>query len=187
MQVNPRKCLLRFASALLLLLTLGSGDVYGTTQTFTFNSTAGHTALGLTSPSKGAGTDLDADTDYTLGDVTMNITHGSSTNTRIWNKNGSYDLRVYSGGGSITFTVSSAYYINCIQINSKTNLSASTPTGGSWSSNTWSPATSTYPTSATFTASATANITTVVVTYTAAASCSTNPTVTSSASLKGSF
>ena len=167
-----------FASIIFLLL-IGVGNAWGSTQTFTFNSTAGHTELGISSPSTGSATNLSNSTNYTLGNVTMTITHGG-TYTRIYNSGGSYDLRVYKNGGSLTFSVASGYYINSIQINNSTNLSATSPTGGSWSSNTWSPKASTYPTSATFSASGTANITTIVVTY--SSSCTAiNPTVTYSA------
>ncbi|MBR6931465.1 MAG: chitobiase/beta-hexosaminidase C-terminal domain-containing protein [Bacteroidales bacterium] len=74
-----------------------------TGSTFIFNTDDGLEALNITKPSSGAGTDLDPDTDYTIGDVTMNITHGT-TNTRVWNSSGNTDLRVYSNG-TLAFTV----------------------------------------------------------------------------------
>ncbi len=74
-----------------------------TGSTFIFNTDEGLEALNITKPSSGAGTDLDPDTDYTIGDVTMNITHGT-TNTRVWNSSGNTDLRVYSNG-TLAFTV----------------------------------------------------------------------------------
>ncbi len=81
---------------------------------FIFNTDKGLSDLGITKPGNSAGTDLDADVDYTIGDVTMNVTHGSGTNTRVWaGTNGATDLRVYKGG-TLKFTVPTGYSIKKI-------------------------------------------------------------------------
>ena len=78
---------------------------------FIFNTDEGLTELGITKPGSSTGTDLATNHDYTIGIVTMNVTHGS-TNTRVWaGSNGATDLRVYKEGGSLTFTVPAGYAI----------------------------------------------------------------------------
>ena len=74
------------------------------TVTFTFNTVDGLTELGLDAPDPGAATNLEGT--YTLEGVTMSFTSGG-TATRIWNSQGSLDLRVYNGG-SLTFTADEA-------------------------------------------------------------------------------
>lgn len=76
----------------------------GSNSTFIFNTDAGLEALEITKPTAGSGTDLEEYHDYNMGVVTMNITHGTTTNTRVWNTSGSTDLRVYSSG-TLTFSV----------------------------------------------------------------------------------
>ena len=118
-----------------------------TESNFIFNTDAGLQALGITKPSSGNGTNLDANHDYTIGQVTMNVTHGS-TNTRVWNSSGKTDLRVYASGGSLTFSVSSPYIaITAIDFDAGFN---------DWSGS---------EQSVTFTASSTTTIKTVKVTY----------------------
>ena len=89
----------------------------------------------------------------------MNITHGG-TDTRVFNSNGTLDLRVYKNGGSLTFTAQDN--ITKIVLAGKTvkNFTAAT---GSFSSGTWTGS----ATSVTLTASGTNNINTITVTYTA--------------------
>lgn len=91
------------SSATYTIEVIDSTPSTGSNSTFIFNTDDGLEALNITKPSSGAGTDLDPDTDYTIGDVTMNITHGT-TNTRVWNSSGNTDLRVYSNG-TLAFTV----------------------------------------------------------------------------------
>ena len=84
--------------SLMMMLTLAIG-AWATEVTFDFNN--GLSDLGLTAPSTGNGTNLEAPISY--GGVTMSYTNGG-TATRIWNSQGVTTLRVYKNGGSLTFT-----------------------------------------------------------------------------------
>lgn len=88
---------------LLMLLALGSSSLWATDVTFTFNTDAGLSELGITKPNSGAGTNLSGT--YSKGGVTMSFTSGS-TATRIWNSSGTLTLRVYKNG-SLTFAAPS--------------------------------------------------------------------------------
>ncbi|MBO6024293.1 MAG: chitobiase/beta-hexosaminidase C-terminal domain-containing protein [Bacteroidales bacterium] len=130
--------------------------------TFVFNTDAGLTALGIEKPTtSGTGTDLDPNTDYTSGIVTMNITHGG-TNTRVWNNGGTTtELRVYNGNnnnnnvdGTLTFSVPNGVLITGITFSCASGYVLS-----DWSSNTGEQ-------SVTFTASAQKRIYTATVAYT---------------------
>ena len=136
-----------------------------TEATFIFNTDDGLTALGITIPSSG-GTDLDVNHDYVSGIVTMNITHGT-THTRVWTGTSATDLRVYGGGGSLTFSVPSGQQITSIilvgeapsnfnEISSKAEYTA-----------TWS---GTPNRTVTLTANGTCKINTITVVYEANAS-----------------
>jgi hypothetical protein len=50
-------------------------------------------------------------------EVKLTFTHGTSTQTSIYNSNNNYSLRLYKGGGSVTFSVPDAYEITEIIIN----------------------------------------------------------------------
>lgn len=50
-------------------------------------------------------------------EVKLTFTHGASTQTSIYNSNNNYSLRLYKGGGSVTFSVPDAYEITEIIIN----------------------------------------------------------------------
>lgn len=50
-------------------------------------------------------------------EVKLTFTHGTSTPTSIYNSDNNYSLRLYKGGGSITFSVPDAYEITEIIIN----------------------------------------------------------------------
>ena len=119
-------------------------------NTFVFNTDNGLNALGITKPTSGAGTDLDANHDYVIGNVTMNITHGTNNNTRVWNSSGTTDLRVYDGG-SLVFSVPTGALITSIEFTGNTTF------------NNWS---DTPAQSVTFSASSTMKINTVAVSYT---------------------
>ena len=80
--------------------------------TYIFNTDAGLAALNITKPASNAGTNLEVNHDYVSGDVTMNITHGT-THTRVWGGTSATDLRVYNGG-SLTFSVPSGQQITSI-------------------------------------------------------------------------
>ena len=112
------------------------GQVFGF-ATFRFNKAEDLTTLGITPPLES--TDLDNNTNYTLGDVIMTISHGS-TNTRIWNKDGKYDLRLYPGGGSLLFDAGAGKTIKKIEFvasNGTTNFDLTSPSGSFTSTYVW--------------------------------------------------
>ena len=122
---------------------------------FIFNTDAGLQDLGINKPSSGDGTNLNVNTDYTIDNVTMNVTHGG-TATRVWNSNGSTDLRVYKNGGSLTFTVPIGYKIN------KITFTGSSVNFSNVTNNVWQ---GTPASSVTLSATNTSNITTITVEY----------------------
>lgn len=84
---------------------------WATDVTFTFNTEAGLTALGIELPAAGNGTNI-ADLTLQNGPVTMTAADGN-TPTRIWNSQGNYALRVYTNG-SITFSVKAGAIKNIV-------------------------------------------------------------------------
>lgn len=87
--------------------------------TFDFTSTEGLAKLGITAPSKSSGTNLTENTEYQNSDnatVSFTVTN-SNTNTRVWNSNGAYTLRVYKNGGSLTIKVANGYTLTSIAFN----------------------------------------------------------------------
>ena len=151
----------RLAMVLTMLLIVGIGQAWGAevlSETFIFNSTDGIKALGLTPPSSGNGTNLDANKTYSMGIVSLKVAHGS-TNTRIWNSSGSYDLRVYKSGGKLTFSVPSGYQITAIQHTGTTgNISTNV---GSYNTGSWTGSAQ----SVIYTASGTLNLKKFVIVY----------------------
>lgn len=77
------------------------------TVTFDFTSADELTGLEVTLPNASAGTTV---TTLTKGDVTF-VADGGSTNTRVYNSSGKYDLRAYKGA-TLTFSVPEGYVIN---------------------------------------------------------------------------
>lgn len=151
---------IRFVAVLTILLTMGIGQAWGETVTFTFNTEAGIQELGLTAPASSNGTDLTENQAYTKSNVSLSATHGS-TNTRVWNSSGSYDLRVYTGG-SLTFSVPTGSNITkIVSTGTAANFSVNT---GTFQSGTWTGKAN----SVTYTASATLKMKTFTVTYEAA-------------------
>ena len=149
---------------LLFALIVGSGYAWATdpSVTFTFNSTAGLSALGIDAPSTGSGTNL-GNSEYTLTPITMTATDGG-TATRVWNSSGTYSLRVYKGtpnNGTLTFSTTSSYNIKSVAFGVGSSWSAST---GTMSGSTWSGSAQ----SVTFTTTANVTISTITVTYTTA-------------------
>lgn len=146
--------------ALLLFMIAGVGTAWAGTVTFTFNSDEGLEALRILKPTSGNGTDLGT-TAYTLDGVSLTADHGSSTNTRVWNSNGSLELRVYSGG-SLTFTAPAPNAITKIELTGSTTKPFSDEDKGFDSNtSTWTG----NATSVTLTATGTAKISTITVTY----------------------
>ncbi len=141
----------------LLMMSLLCVAAWAGTATFTFNTVEGLTQLGITAPEQSNGTNLDGT--YTLDGVTMSFTNGG-TATRVWNSQGTLDLRVYNNGGSLTFTAEEA--ITSIVFTSANNTIGNlTPDSGTLADGTWTGS----ATSVTFTAGATTRISTVEVTY----------------------
>mgnify|MGYP003290218856 CR=1 FL=1 len=91
--------------------------------TFDFTSADELNALGVTLPDVSDGTNV---TTLTKGDVTF-VAEGGSTKTRVYNSNGSYDLRAYKGA-TLTFTVPTGYVISDIIVegSATTGISKST-------------------------------------------------------------
>lgn len=129
--------------------------------TFDFSSKESIESMGIAVPATSTGTEISSKT-FTVGAVSMTSTDGG-TPTRIWNSNGSYDLRVYAKGktqndGSITFKVPAGYLITKVVFNGTAPLSV---TEGSYTDNVWKGSTQ----SVTFTATNTCKITAVDVFY----------------------
>ncbi len=73
--------------------------------TFDFSSEAGLQAMGITAPAQSNGVNLTDVGTITMDGVSLTAVNGS-TETRVWNSQGNYALRIYVGG-SITFAVES--------------------------------------------------------------------------------
>lgn len=73
--------------------------------TFDFSSEAGLQAMGITTPAQSNGVNLTDVGTITMDGVSLTAVNGS-TETRVWNSQGNYALRIYVGG-SITFAVES--------------------------------------------------------------------------------
>ena len=137
------------------------------TATFDFTSSSQWSTWGITAPTtNGTGVDIPAATysPFSVADVTMAYTDGTSTATRCWKATAGLQFRIYSGG-SITFSVPTGYAIRQVEFNNKSSMEVSEPTGGSWSSNTWSPAAETAPKTFALSVTGSPQLTTVVVTY----------------------
>ena len=115
-------------------------------------------SLGLTKPDASAGTNITSA--IVVGDVTLSTTNGSTT-TRIWNSQGTCDLRVYKSGGSLTFSVPEGSVITRIVFTGDAALSGYSASVGTLSSGTWIGSNQ----SVKFTASSTLKISTITVSY----------------------
>ncbi len=87
-----------FLMALMAFCVLEAAEV-----TFDFSTAEGIAAMGYAVPAPSAGTNLSQAGAVTVGGVTLSATDGA-TQTRIWNSQGSYTLRIYVDG-SITLSV----------------------------------------------------------------------------------
>ena len=140
----------------LLMMSLLCVAAWAGTVTFTFNTVDGLTELGLAAPDPGAATNLEGT--YTLDGVTMSFTSGG-TATRIWNSQGSLDLRVYNGG-SLTFAADEA--ITSVVFTSANNSTGNlTPNSGTLTNGTWTGSAA----SVTFAAGGTTRISTIEVIF----------------------
>ncbi len=132
--------------------------------TFDFSSEAGLQAMGIIAPEQSNGVNLTDVGTITVDGVSLTAVNGS-TETRVWNSQGSYTLRIYVGG-SITFAVESGSITNVTVNAANTSNFDLLVNVGSYSVNgaigTWSGSTS----SVTFTHSTTKNaqIASVIVT-----------------------
>lgn len=123
------------------------------TATFDFSNPE---SFGLTKPSASGSTDITSD--IVKGDVTLSTTNGG-TNTRIYNSSGTCELRVYKGGGSLSFSVPDGSVITRIVVNGSTSgysASVGTLSGGTWTGSNQS---------VKFTATGTLKISSITVTY----------------------
>ena len=84
--------------AFVAFLSLQAAEV-----TFDFSTAEGITAMGYAVPEPSAGTNLTQAGPVTVEGVTLSATNGA-TETRIWNSQGSFTLRIYVDG-SVTLTV----------------------------------------------------------------------------------
>lgn len=97
----------------IVLVAINTFNAMGqTTVVFDFTSAEWLKSVGITPPS-GKSTSL-TNKVITFEGITMTTTDGKSTEARIYNSSGKYDLRIYQGGGSVTFTASQGYNITKI-------------------------------------------------------------------------
>ena len=97
----------------IILMAINTYNAMGqTTVVFDFTSAEWLKSVGITPPS-GKSTSL-TNKVITFEGITMTTTDGKSTEARIYNSSGKYDLRIYQGGGSVTFTASQGYNITKI-------------------------------------------------------------------------
>ncbi|MBQ5508413.1 MAG: hypothetical protein IIT96_01470, partial [Muribaculaceae bacterium] len=85
---------------------------WGAEVTFDFASVAGLQAMGITAPAQSAGVNLTDVGTITVDGVSLTAVNGA-TETRVWNSQGSYTLRIYQGG-SITFSVENGSITNVV-------------------------------------------------------------------------
>ena len=156
---------------LLCALVAGSSNVWATEEVFTFNTDAGLSALGITKPSSGAGTNLGTSVYYS-GEVSLSATSGG-TATRVWNSSGTTDLRIYNGG---IFTIAAPGNITSIVLAGTTVGGFSCGEVGTFSAGTWTGSPTGNITSVDLTATGTEKINTITVTYTPAPK--TDPSIT---------
>ena len=132
------------------------------TVTFDFTTDGGLNALGIVKPIQGKATNL-LDKGYSLQDVTLTQKqNNASTPTRIWNSKGNIELRFYTNS-ELTLSVPAGKQITSIVLtgNLKCTCNCGALNGLSWTNN------NSVISSVTFKASATNNINTITVNYSA--------------------
>ena len=150
---------LSFAVMALLAVAAWADEV-----TFDFSSAQGLNAMGITPPEQSNGVNLTDVGVITVDGVSLSAVNGS-TETRVWNSQGSYTLRIYQGG-SITLSVENGSIIGVTVNAANTNNFDLLANVGSYTVSgnvgTWSGSTS----SVTFTHATTKNaqVATIVVT-----------------------
>ena len=148
-----------FVLTLILALPL---RVCADTVTFDFTTDGGLNALGIKKPNPKKGTDL-SDTGYTLQDVTLTQKKkNASAPTRIWNSKVNIELRFYANS-ELTLSVPAEKQITSIVFtgNLKSTCNSGSLNDLSWTNN------NSVISSVTFKASATNNINTITVNYSA--------------------
>lgn len=152
-----------FLHILVLTLVLASPlRVCAESVTFDFTTDGGLNALGIVKPNQGKATNL-LDKGYSLQDVTLTQKqNNASTPTRIWNSKGNIELRFYANS-EITLSVPAGKQITSIIFtgNLKSTCNSGALNGLSWTNN------DSMINSVTFKASATNNINTITVNYSA--------------------
>lgn len=103
----------RFFSIFLMAFT-AFFVLQATEVTFDFSTAEGITAMGYAVPDQSAGTNLTQAGPVTVNGVTLTAANGS-TETRIWNSQGNYTLRIYVDG-SVTFSVAEGS-ITAVKVN----------------------------------------------------------------------
>lgn len=152
-----------FLHILVLTLVLASPlRVCAESVTFDFTTDGGLNALGIAKPNQGKATNL-LDKGYSLQDVTlMQKKNNASTPTRIWNSKGNIELRFYANS-ELTLSVPAGKQITSIVFTGKlkSTCNSGALNGLSWTNN------DSVINSVTFKASATNNINTITVNYSA--------------------
>ena len=146
----------------LTLLWVSPLRVCADTVTFDFTNDGGLNALGIEKPKQGKAANL-SDKGYTLQDVTlMQKKNNASTPTRIWNSKGNIELRFYANS-ELTLSVPAGKQITSIVFTGKlkSTCNSGALNGLSWTNN------DSVINSVTFKASATNNINTITVNYSA--------------------
>ena len=173
---------------LLVFLTafFGVGNVWGDSQTFTFNTSAGLSALGITEPNANSATYLSSS--ISLSPVTISSAKNDASNPAgVFKSNSTgnpIDLRLYkydkngSKGSSITISVNDSYKLTGISgLWNSQYVSAST---GSLSAGSWSPTANTTTTSVEIYSTATSTVsgcTVIIVSYESTGGGTPQPTI----------
>ena len=152
------KKLLQRTMLLLFALIAGSSSLWADEAVFTFNTDDGLTALGITKPESGKGTNLSTSA-YTISGLSMTVTNGTGTATRVWNSNGATDLRIYNGS-KLTFEAPTGKYITSIVL-AGAAVNVFSANDGSFSAGTWAGSSN----SVELTATGTGKINTITITY----------------------
>lgn len=152
-----------FLHILVLTLVLASPlRVCAESVTFDFTTDGGLNALGIAKPNQGKATNL-LDKGYSLQDVTLTQKqNNASTPTRIWTSKGNIELRFYANS-ELTLSVPAGKQITSIVFTGKlkSTCNSGALNGLSWTNN------DSLINSVTFKASATNNINTITVNYSA--------------------
>ena len=146
----------------LTLLWVSPLRVCAESVTFDFTTDEGLNALGIAKPNQGKAANL-LDKGYSLQDVTLTQKqNNASTPTRIWNSKGNIELRFYANS-ELTLSVPAGKQITSIVFTGKlkSTCNSGALNGLSWTNN------DSVINSVTFKASATNNINTITVNYSA--------------------